>query len=76
MAVKEFVCSRCYQAFMLPDKTSWLTGERMPCPFCKSRDTSPMLSLKVDGRRLEAYTFRTREELERTRESLVAPGGG
>lgn len=54
---KEFVCSRCYRAFLLPAKSTWLSGERMPCPFCKSWDTTPMLKVKVDGRRLDTFTF-------------------
>jgi hypothetical protein len=68
---KEFICSACYRAFVLPAKTSWLSGERAPCPFCKSRDTSPMLSIKVDGRRLDTYTFKRPDEIRETRERLI-----
>lgn len=69
--VKEMVCSRCYRAFMLPAKTTWLTGERMPCPFCKSTDTTPMLKLQVDGRKLESFTFKSPNDIKETRERLI-----
>lgn len=71
---KEMVCSRCYRAFLLPSKTTWLSGERMPCPFCKSRDTTPMLKVKVDGRRLDTFTFKNPDEIKDTRERLIAGG--
>jgi len=48
---KEFVCNGCFRAFVVRCKTSWLSAEKMPCPFCKSRDTSPMLE-KVIGKPL------------------------
>lgn len=69
--MKEFVCSACFRAFLLAPKTTWLSGERMPCPFCGSRDTSPMLSMKVDGRKLDSYTFKRPDEIQETRERLI-----
>jgi DNA-directed RNA polymerase subunit RPC12/RpoP len=57
MSEKEMVCSRCFRAFLLASKTTWLSGERMPCPHCGSRDTTPMLKVSVDGRRLDTFTL-------------------
>lgn len=68
---KEFVCSRCYQAFLLPPKTTWLSGERMKCPHCGSKETTPMLRVKVDGRRLDTFTFVQGNEV---REKIIEGG--
>ncbi len=48
---KELVCNGCFRVFMAPPKTTWLSAERMRCPFCGCRDTSPMLE-KVVGKPL------------------------
>lgn len=68
---KEFICSTCMRAFLLAPKTTWLSGERMRCPHCGSKDTSPMLSVKVDGRRLDSYMFKRPDEIMETRERLI-----
>jgi DNA-directed RNA polymerase subunit RPC12/RpoP len=47
--MKEFVCSGCYRSFVLPVDTSWLSGEKMPCPHCSSMDTTPMLITYIPG---------------------------
>lgn len=72
--VKEMVCSRCYKAFLLAPKTTWLSGERARCPHCGSKDTTPMLSVKVDGRKLDSYTFKRPDEIAETRERLILGG--
>lgn len=69
--MKEMVCSRCFKAFMLAPKTTWLSGERAPCPHCGSKDTSPMLSAKVDGRRLDSFMFARPDEIREKRERLI-----
>jgi hypothetical protein len=68
---KEFVCSTCYRAFLLAPKATWLSGERMPCPFCGSRETTPMLKVKVDGRRLDTFSFKRPDEIKDIRERLI-----
>lgn len=68
---KEFVCSSCYRAFLLPPKTTWLSGERMRCPHCGSKETTPMLRVKVDGRRLDTFGFKRPDEIKDIREKLI-----
>lgn len=44
---KDMVCSFCYRFFVLTEGR-WSTAEKKPCPYCGSRETTPMLG-KYDG---------------------------
>jgi len=73
--MKEMVCSSCFRAFVLAPKTTWLSGERMPCPHCGSKETSPMLKMKVDGRRLDSFTFARPDEIREKIDRLIVEAG-
>jgi hypothetical protein len=36
------VCCVCYRFFIVETRT-WQEAERKPCPYCHSRETTPML---------------------------------
>jgi len=45
---RDMVCCVCYH-FFTPYEASWKSAERVPCPVCGSRDTTPLLENYVSG---------------------------
>lgn len=39
---RDMVCCVCYRFFIVETRT-WQEAERKPCPYCHSRETTPML---------------------------------
>jgi hypothetical protein len=60
---REFVCGDCYRAFLY--QGSWVAGEKAPCPFCKSRETTPLLETHIGATRLRHYSFSFRPKEDR-----------
>lgn len=41
---KDMVCGFCYRFFQAVE-SSWKSAEKKPCPYCGSKETSPMLAV-------------------------------
>ena len=45
---RDMVCCACYRFFILTE-SSWAAAERKACPYCGSRETTPMLGEYYDA---------------------------
>jgi rRNA maturation endonuclease Nob1 len=53
---KEMVCNGCFRAFISTSHT-FNSAEKELCPFCHSKDTTPILDVRVSSSKLGDYRF-------------------
>lgn len=58
----DFVCNSCYRSYTVRSR-SWASAEKLPCLYCKSHETTPILQVEVGHARLREYSLPVGEPL-------------
>lgn len=53
---RDFVCNDCYRSYTVRSR-SWRSAEALPCLFCKSRNTTPMIAVEIGMKRIREYSL-------------------
>jgi hypothetical protein len=53
---RDFVCNSCFKSYTVRSR-SWRNAEALPCLHCGSKNTTPMIEVKVGFSRVKEYSF-------------------
>jgi len=53
---RDFVCNSCYRSYTVTSR-SWRSAEALPCLHCGSKETTPMIEVRVGDKRIREYSL-------------------
>ena len=53
---RDFVCNSFYRSYTVTSR-SWASAEALPCLHCGSKETTPIIEVRVGDKRIREYSL-------------------